>query len=257
MDNKNPKFNKANSSNLTLNPKNIIINQTTNKNIEELSLSTNNQLKINNSNKSNNKINVVELIQKEQKKNSLKTKNKNEKQSYDKNALINTKIINNTKNSFINNENNKKLLKNKYLQTKTYNTKINSNKFIRTFSGCGNKRKCSLNNKGTFTTDESRGRKIVIRNNSKEKEKYYAGNSLLSNDIDVIQEFNSTNVNNFSYKKSNKFNTIITMTNYQQKDKEKFIKKINKEELKLDKKKNFKKEKQKIIKPRHNIKYIE
>ena len=257
MDNKNPKFNKANSSNLTLNPKNIIINQTTNKNIEELSLSTNNQLKINNSNKSNNKINVVKLIQKEQKKNSLKTKNKNEKQSYDKNALINTKLINNTKNSFINNENNKKLLKNKYLQTKTYNTKINSNKFIRTFSGCGNKRKCSLNNKGTFTTDESRGRKIVIRNNSKEKEKYYAGNSLLSNDIDVIQEFNSTNVNNFSYKKSNKFNTIITMTNYQQKDKEKFIKKINKEELKLDKKKNFKKDKQKIIKPRHNIKYKE
>ena len=255
MDNQNLKTYKGNISISNLNQKNIFPHQTIKQIVSDISLVSNKQLQINSSNKSNNKINVVKLNQKDFQKHSMKASNiKNEKQKFDKNDLIYKKTIENS--NSICNEKAKKVLKKKNLKKNTYYKNINSNKFIRTFSGSGYKRKCSLNNKGTFNTSENKGRKIVARNNSKEKQKYYTGNSLFSNDIETIQEFNTTNVyiNNYSYKKNNKYNTIISMTNYRQKDKDKYIKKINnKEEIKTEQKKT-KYSKGKSFKPPINIK---
>ena len=75
-------------------------------------------------------------------------------------------------------------------------------------------------------------------------------------DVDVIQEFNSKkgNINNYSYKKTNKYNTILTMTNYHQKNKGKFTRKIKKEDLKSDKKNENKSDKQKFTKQKYNLK---
>ncbi len=74
-------------------------------------------------------------------------------------------------------------------------------------------------------------------------------NSLLMDeiDVDVIQEFNSKK-GNTNYKKTNKYNTILTMTNNHQKNKGKFTRKIKKEDLKSDKKNENKSDKQKFTK---------
>ena len=253
MDQKNSKNYKSNDTIITINTKNNNKNQIlTNTKLEACeSTSLNNKLKINNSNKSINKINTNKRNKRKQSPKLLNIKNG--KKNHEKNNLIFSKIDNNSN----------KIFKQKNLQTNIYNIKIKGNKFIRTFSGCGHNRKCSLNSKGTFNTYETRSKKFMVRNNSKDNENYYGGNSLLSNDIDIINEFNitntNTNLNNLSYKKNNKFNTIITMTNYQQNDKEKFTKKISKEQFKTDIKKESKNNdyKQNVIKPHHIIKYKE
>ena len=253
MDQKNSKNYKSNDTIITINTKNNNKNQIlTNTKLEACeSTFLNNKLKINNSNKSINKINTNKRNKRKQSPKLLNIKNG--KKNHEKNNLIFSKIDNNSN----------KIFKQKNLQTNIYNIKIKGNKFIRTFSGCGHNRKCSLNSKGTFNTYETRSKKFMVRNNSKDNENYYGGNSLLSNDIDIINEFNitntNTNLNNLSYKKNNKFNTIITMTNYQQNDKEKFTKKISKEQFKTDIKKESKNNdyKQNVIKPHHILKYKE
>ena len=142
-----------------------------------------------------------------------------------------------------------------------YKIELN-NKFIRTFSGCGKKRKCSLNNKGTFNTIENKEKKNLSRNFSKDKVKngFNIRKNLLSKDIEVIQEFNNTNINinNYSSNKNSKFNTIMILNNYQQKAKDKYIKKVNKEELKsIKNKKYIYYSKQNILRPKYNLKYKE
>ena len=242
MELKKQKIFKANSSIPTLNSKNTFSIQTITKFTGDESSIISNQFKSKNTDKVNG------IRQSHQKLNSPLIKNRRKDNNNDK--IIKT----------IDNENTKKIFNKKELQKKE-NTKklIKKNKFIRTFSGCGHKRKCSLNNKGTFNICNKK--RIVIRNNSKEKENYCIGNSLLSNDIEVIQEFNNTNsnINNYSYKKNNKFNTIMTMTNYQQKEREKYIKKLYKDQVKPDKKPEISKKdsKQKTVKPSHTIKYKE
>ena len=245
MDIKQTKLNKGNSSISTTSLINSLINQNSNK-LNEAKPKRRNQLKIN-SNISENKIHVFKPSQ--QKISSPSFKNiKIDKKINDKNELVNVNLNNNNLND--NNSKKKNL------------AKKNKNKFTRTFSGCGYKRKCSLNNKGTFNMVDI---KLDIRHNSKDGG-YYLGNSLISNDAEIIKDFNTTNINainlnNYSYKKKNKkYNLMITMTNYQQKEKDKYIKKINNEEVKNDKfeykdhtKKNSKK---KIIKT-ENLKYTE
>ena len=72
MDQKNTNLNKTIYTKFTLNPKSNVQKQTTNKILEDLSLSMNKHLKINNLNKNNNKINIYKLNKKEQTKNSSK-----------------------------------------------------------------------------------------------------------------------------------------------------------------------------------------
>lgn len=245
MDIKQTKLNKGNSSISTTSLINSLINQNSNK-LNEAKPKRRNQLKIN-SNISENKIHVFKPSQ--QKISSPSFKNiKIDKKINDKNELVNVNLNNNNLND--NNSKKKNL------------TKKNKNKFTRTFSGCGYKRKCSLNNKGTFNMVDI---KLDIRHNSKDGG-YYLGNSLISNDAEIIKDFNTTNINainlnNYSYKKKNKkYNLMITMTNYQQKEKEKYIKKINNEEVKNDKieyKDNTKKNSKKKIIKTENLKYTE
>ena len=229
MDQKKSKNNKGKNQLSTLNSKINFPHKTTKKIVEDIII-TNNQLKVNNSNKSNNIINVVKQNQKD-KKSPIQSTLKNEKQNTDKNILLYTKTIENSINIFNDNDNNMKKFRQKKIKTNIYKIAAN-NKFIRTFSGCGKKRKCSLNSKGTFNTSENKGKKNDVRNFSKDKDKYNIRENLLSNDIEVIEEFNNSNINNYSSNKNTKFNTILAMNNYQQKDKDKYIKRINKEELK-------------------------
>ena len=251
MEQKSSKNDKINSSNISLNIKNNFQHQASSKLLEDESRNNKNQIKLKNLNKNNNK----NMSVKETQINSpIKMKIKIEKINIDKNNFIYSKTIDNSNNKN-NYENSKKKIKQKYAQSNVCNIKSKNKKLIRTFSGCGHKRKCSLNNKGTFNSNESKIKKIVVRNTSKDKEKYYYSNSLLSNDFDAIQEYNSTNsnINNKSIKKNNKLNIILTMTNYLEKEKNKFINKINQEDIKSDKKNN----KNIILKPRHILKYKE
>ena len=237
MDQKKSNMNKVNSSISSSNLQNSFINK---------SINTVNQLKAN-SNILENKIYVSKQAQNQRNMNSPIRTIIKEKKNNVKNELLTNKTSNNS-NINLNkniNENNKK---NKI-------TKNIKNKFTRTFSGCGRKRKCSLNNKGTFNIMDTRMKKISF--NSKEKGKIYLGNSVLSSDVEIIQEFNSTNINNYSNKKkNNRYNTMITMTNYQFKESDKYIKKINNEENKIIKKKNLikKNSKQKDSKSNHYLK---
>ena len=247
MDTKQTKLNKGNSSISTASLLNNLGNHNSNK-INDIKLKRRNQLKIN-SNISENKIHVFKPNQ--QKISSPSFKNiKIDKKVNGKNDLANGNLINNNNP----NDNSKK---------KNITKKI-KNKFTRTFSGCGYKRKCSLNNKGTFNMVDI---KLDLRHNSKDGG-YYLGNSVISNDAEIIKEFNTTNINvnnlnNHSYKKKNKkYNLMITMTNYQQKEKDKYIKKINNEEVKNDKidykEKTKKNSKKKVIKTENlNLKCIE
>ena len=242
MDIKQTKLNKGNSSISTTNLVNSLVNQNSNK-LNDVKPKRRNQLKIN-SNISENKIYAFKPNQ--QKINSPSFKNiNNDKKVNDKNDPLNENLNNNNLNE---NSKKKKI------------TKKNKNKFTRTFSGCGYKRKCSLNNKGTFNMVDI---KLDIRHNSKDGGNNL-GNSLISNDAEITKEFNTTNINsnnlqNYSYKKKNKkFNLMITMTTYQQKEKDKYIKRINNEEVKNDKidyKENTKKNSKKI--KTENLKYTE
>ena len=72
MDQKNTNLNKTIYSKFTLNLKSNVQKQTTNKILEDPSLSMNKHLKINNSNKNNNKINIYKINKKEQTNNSSK-----------------------------------------------------------------------------------------------------------------------------------------------------------------------------------------
>ena len=253
MDQKKSKNNKGKNQLSTLNSKINFPHKTTKKIVEDIII-TNNQLKVNNSNKSNNIINVVKQNQKD-KKSPIQSTLKNEKQNTDKNILLYTKTIENSINIFNDNDNNLKKCRQKKIKTNIYKIAAN-NKFIRTFSGCGKKRKCSLNSKGTFNTSENKGKKNDVLNFSKDKDKYNIRENLLSNDIEVIEEFNNSNINNYSSNKNTKFNTILAMNNYQQKDKDKYIKKINKEELKSNKKKKkINNSKHNILKPKYNLKF--
>ena len=245
MDIKQTKLNKGNSSISTTSLVNSLVNQNSNK-IHNAKPKRRNQLKIN-SNISENKIHVFKPNQQKISSPSFKNIKIDKKDNGKNDPLVNVNLNNN-----ILNDNSKK--KNK--------TKKIKNKFTRTFSGCGYKRKCSLNNKGTFNMVDI---KLDIRHNSKDGG-YYLGNSLTSNDAEIIKEFNTinlntNNLNNYSYKKKNKkYNLMITMTNYQQKENDKYIKKINNEEVKNDKidsKENTKKNSKKIIIKTENLKYTE
>jgi len=245
MDIKQIKLNKGNSSISTTSLINNIVYQNSNK-LSDVKPKRRNQLKIN-SNISENKIHVFKPNQ--QKISSPSFKNiKYDKKVNDKNDLVNENL--NYNNNL--NDNSKK---------KNITKKI-KNKFTRTFSGCGYKRKCSLNNKGTFNMVDI---KLDIRQNSKDGG-YYLGNSLISNDAEILKEFNTTNINannlnNYSYKKKNKkYNLMITMTNYQQKEKDKYIKKITNEEVKNDKvdyKENTKNNSKKRVIKTENLKCSE
>ena len=255
MDQKKIKNNKGKYPLSTLNSKNIFSHKTTKKIVEDIII-TNNHLKVNNSNKSTNTINVVKQY-KNDKKSPIQSNIKNERQNTDKNILTFTKTIDNSINNYNDNDYNLKKYKQKKIKSNIHKIALN-NKFIRTFSGCGKKRKCSLNNKGTFNTSENKGNKNVVRNYSKDKDKIDIRKNLLSNDIEVIKEFNSSNLNNYNSNKNSKFNTIMAMSSYQKKDKDKLIKKINKEELYSNKKKRkVNNSKQNTLKSKYNLKYKE
>ena len=241
MEIKQTRLNKGNSSISTTSLVNSLINQNSNK-LNDVKPKRRNQLKIN-SNISENKIHVFKPNQQKVSSPSFKNIKIDKK--------INEPVNSNLNNNNLNDNSKKKNI-----------SKKNKNKFTRTFSGCGYKRKCSLNNKGTFNMVDI---KLDIRHNSKDGG-YYLGNSLISNDAEFIKDFNTTNINainlnNYSYKKKNKkYNLMITMTNYQQKEKDKYIKKINNEEVKNDKieyKENTKKNSKKKIIKTENLKYTE